>query len=490
MRMESTREATQPGQVAGALRTLDDLPGPRGLPFLGNALQLDGPRLHRQLEEWSLAYGDYYRVQFMSTRFLVVADHAEFAKVLRDRPEKFRRSDIVENIVREMGFRPGVFFVNDETWRRQRRMVMESFSPGNVRAFFPTLHMVAQRLEQRWRKAAANNSIIDLRTDLMCFTVDAIAGLALGTDVNTLGAQANPLLEHMSHLLPAIIRRSLSPVPYWRLVRLPADRALERSVPKVNSAIQEFIAQARRRLAQDPELRAAPGNLLEAMIVAADAGDAAMDDQDVAANVLVMLMAGQDTTASSLAWMIDLLWQNPDALARVTEEVRRVAPDPREITFDTLASLEYVEACIHETMRLKPVAPFMDVQAVGDTQVGDVRVPAGTILWGLMRRDSLMDEYFPQARSFQPERWLAAEGERQRVSSKQVAMPFGSGPRICPGRYLALVEMKLAIATLVSSFAIEEVGTADGSPAREHMVFTMRPEGLRMRLRAAAAAAA
>ena len=74
------------------------------------------------------------------------------------------------------------------------------------------------------------------------------------------------------------------------------------------------------------------------------------------------------------------------------------------------------------------------------------------------------------------------------AAAKRAAMPFGSGPRMCPGRYLALLEMKMAMAMLLSSFDIESVDTPDGGPAEERMAFTMNPVGLRMRLREAAAA--
>jgi cytochrome P450 len=73
-------------------------------------------------------------------------------------------------------------------------------------------------------------------------------------------------------------------------------------------------------------------------------------------------------------------------------------------------------------------------------------------------------------------------------SAKRVAMPFGAGPRLCPGRYLAILEMKMVIAMLLGSFKIESVATPDGKEAREHLAFTMYPAGLRLRLSAKAKA--
>jgi cytochrome P450 len=93
-----------------------------------------------------------------------------------------------------------------------------------------------------------------------------------------------------------------------------------------------------------------------------------------------------------------------------------------------------------------------------------------------MRHGSLDERHFPGAGEFDPQRWLSG-------ADKRMSMPFGSGPRICPGRYLALLEIKMAMAMLLGSFEIESVGTLDGGEVREVMGFTMYPVPIRMRLR-------
>ena len=158
-----------------------------------------------------------------------------------------------------------------------------------------------------------------------------------------------------------------------------------------------------------------------------------------------------------------------------------------ELTLEQMDALDYVEACAHETMRLKPVAPIIGLQAVQDTVIGDVQVGAGTVVINAMRRDSVSERVIANAAAFDPGRWLAegksAHMARMAQSAKRVSMPFGAGPRICPGRYLALLEMKAAMAMLLGRFEIEAVDTADGAEPRELMKFTLTPVGLRMRLR-------
>jgi cytochrome P450 len=196
--------------------------------------------------------------------------------------------------------------------------------------------------------------------------------------------------------------------------------------------------------------------------------------------VLTMLLAGEDTTANTLAWMVWLLSRNPAAMQRARDEVRAVlggAAVPQRM--EDVAALHFVEACMHETMRLKPVAPLIINEAVRDTSVAGVHVRKGQLVMCLMRPAATDARHFPDPQSFDPARWLES---RNAASAKRVAMPFGAGPRLCPGRYLAMLEMKMAIAMLLANFDVASVGTRSGREVEEHLALTMAPVGLVLRL--------
>jgi cytochrome P450 len=277
-----------------------------------------------------------------------------------------------------------------------------------------------------------------------------------------------------------------APLPTWRWWKSTADRQLARSVTEVDAAVGDFIARARARLAADPALRQRPSNLLEAMLAAADEPDSGITDRDVAGNVLTMLLAGEDTTANTLAWTLHLLWANPAALAKASAEVRGVCGDAAVPTLDQIAQLDYIEACAHEAMRLKPVAPVNAGEALRDTTVGDVHIPKGMVVVCVMRRDATHERHVADAAAFTPERWLG-DASSGVSAAKRISMPFGAGPRICPGRYLALLEMKMALAVLFTHFELASVGTADGLSPDEKLELAMAPVGLQMKLRARAA---
>ena len=134
-------------------------------------------------------------------------------------------------------------------------------------------------------------------------------------------------------------------------------------------------------------------------------------------------------------------------------------------------------------MRLKPVGPLNTMQALRDTTLGDVRVPQGMLVMAVMRRDSVSERHVARAAAFEPQRWLVDGGPAGAANAaKRISMPFGAGPRICPGRYLALMEIKLAMAVLLQRFEIRSVDTPDGLPPRELLQLAMGPVGLSMRL--------
>ncbi|HEX3138539.1 MAG TPA: cytochrome P450, partial [Rhizobacter sp.] len=440
--------------------------------------------LHLDIESWAREFGPFFRFRLGQRPVLAVADHEAIAALLKDRPDGFRRTTRQTIVGTEMGLKPGLFGSEGQAWRDQRRMVMASFAPGHVRAYFPSLLKVTQRLRGRWQIAAREGATIVLQEDLMRYTVDGVAGLAFGTDMNTLQSDEEVIQQHLDKIFPALFRRIFARFPYWRYFRRQVDRELDHSVVAINTAIAGFIAQARERMRANPALREQPSNLLEGMIAAADQGGSGVNDEHVAGNVLTMLLAGEDTTANTLAWMIYLLQRNPQALQRAVDEVRRIAPDPAAFTPEQMEQLSYLEACTSETMRLKPVAPFIVLEALHDTTVNGIHVPRGSFVWCVMRHDSMSEAHFPDPAAFNPARWLeGADAALTPSSPKRVAMPFGAGPRVCPGRYLAMLEIKMAMAMLLGSFEIESVGTPDGQEARERMAFAMSPVGLTLRVR-------
>lgn len=443
-------------------------------------MQLDPSRVHLQLEDWVGRYGTMYRLRFGLRDAVVLAEPDLIVDALRARPDTWRRFGSFESITRDMGLH-GVFTAEGDDWRRQRRIVMAAFDPAHLRSFFPSLMRVTQRLEQRWRQAAACGETLDLQAQLMRFSVDATAGLAFGVDMNTIEQQHSPLHAHLEQIFPMIDRRTYVPFAYWRYVRLPADRAFDRHLEAAHALIRQLIATARTRLDAEPTRRAAPADLLEAMLVARDADGSALSDDEIVANVFTVLLAGEDTTANSLAWVVYLLYTHPQAWRALVDEAdAMLAPHAFAQDLQQAGASRFADACIQEAMRLHPAAPLHYMEAARDAQLRDVAIPKGTFLFCLTRAGAVDPMRLPDAQRYDPWRWLGAHDTSSAL--KRVSIPFGAGPRMCPGRYLALLEMKMALTMLARRFELIEVGTDTGAPPAEQMAFTVRPVGLRMRV--------
>ena len=190
-------EKTRAVASAPALRQIKNLPGPRAWPLVGNALQVKVSRIHQDIEQLCLRYGPLFRVYFGRRPVLVVANHATVSALLRDRPDGFRRPAVTAFISSEIGGLSNIFMAEGAEWRNQRRMVMAAFAPRAIKEYFPVLVKVGLRLHKRWSEAAAQGASIDLSADLKRYTVDVIAGLAFGQDVNTLESGDNVIQQHL-----------------------------------------------------------------------------------------------------------------------------------------------------------------------------------------------------------------------------------------------------------------------------------------------------
>jgi cytochrome P450 len=374
-----------------------------------------------------------------------------------------------------------VFSAEGEHWRLQRKLVMRAMTPEVVKHFFPTLVRMTERLRRLWCEAVAAGRPIDMPRDLKRFSMDVTSALAFGVDVDSLEHSDDRLQADVEHMFDVMCRRTAMPVPYWRYFKLPIDHRTDAAVARIRNAVAGFIANARKRLAGHPELRAKPSNMLDAMVAARDESGSGFTDDDLTGNVMTILVAGEDTTANTIAWLLYFLATHPDVAAKAVAEADAVLGDgPPD--FAALDRLDYIEAAAMEAIRLKPVAPLLFLEANHPVEVGGVSVAAGTPVWGVMRRTALDEAHFPDAASFRPERWLHGDHVAGHDDPKRKVFGFGAGPRFCPGRYLAMVEIKMAVAMTARNFSL----ALDGDPAavQEVFNFTMMPGSLPIRLQA------
>lgn len=461
-----------------AKRRIRDVPGPRGLPILGNLHQLVPERIHLILEEWAREYGTLYTVRFGRKRALVVSDVRLTEPMLRERPQTFRRPSPMATIFGELGMK-GVFTAEGEEWRWQRRLAMEALSQRHLRGFYPALKTVAERFLRRFERAADTGRELDLAAELKLFTVDVTMLLVFGHDVNTIEQAGGDVIQNQLELLfPLVNRRLIAMVPYWRYFQLPSDRRFARALQKISDWLEARIAESRSRIASDPQRAEHPANFIEAMLCARNEAGEPFSNEVLLGNALTMLLAGEDTTAYTIAWAVHHLCDSREAAAALQQECDAALGTERiPADLEQAGSLRYTSAVANEAMRLRPVAPMIFLESNHDTAIADVAFPKDSLAILLTRPSAVDGAHFAAPQAFRPERWI--EGDKPHDPSANI--PFGSGPRICPGRSLALLEMRVVLSTIYRSFGVERIGRSQD--VSELSSFTMMPKDLRVRLR-------
>ena len=450
-------------------RTTADLPGPGPLAVAGTALRASSQ--HLALERWAVRYGTPYRLKVGPREAVVIGDQDAMNAILRERPAGYRRIARIEEVFAEIGF-AHVFSAEGDEWKHKRRLAVRALNSNHLHRYFDIVETIVERLRSKLLAAARTDASIDIQRELVAYTVDVTAALAFGQDVNTLENPDDQLPTHTATILEHLARRVVAPVPYWRWIRLPADVRFDRSVYYLRVAVARLIAETREQVVARPQLREQPENFLQSMI-AAQLEDGSFTNADITGSALGMLIAGGDTTAHTISWATWYLAQEPDVQARVASE----ADTPTD--YESVSGFQYAEAVLREVLRLKPAGPVFAVEPLEDSVVGGLRIRRGTQVILLTRLATMDPACFGAPETFDPERWLRPPAEGAHDTS--AFLPFGAGPRFCPGRNLALLEGKAALAMLARTFEIRLDDAA--GPVRERFHFTMGPQGLRLRLR-------
>ncbi|MDA0821698.1 MAG: cytochrome P450 [Proteobacteria bacterium] len=466
--------------VVSTRKTIADLDGPNGLPIVGNLLQVNFEQFHLHVERWCDEFGPIFKIRMGPKTIVCIADSDEVNKLLRDRPATYRRRSTIESVIKELGFN-GVFSSEGEDWKRQRKVVALALNSAHLNQFFPQLLETTRRLQRRWEKAADQNLSVDLCRDVMRYTVDVTTQLAFGVSVNTLETDGPVIQQQLDKVFPMLGKRVNAPFPYWRYIRLPKDRELDRAIAGIETTVNGFITDCRQRMQENPSLYDEPTNFLEAIIAAQTAEQGSkFTDQEIYSNVVTLLLAGEDTTANTIAWAGKYFIEFPDYFAKVRAEVDSiVGSDSLVSDHNLLPRLKYLEAFANETMRIKPVGPLFPMETNEPVNLMGYELPAKTPVLALTRHLAINPENFGAPDQFNPERWLNPQSSATAPHKTNAFLPFGTGPRFCPGRNLALVEIKMALAMLCRNFQIEL--TDPTRKVEEKLAFAMFPANLKVK---------
>jgi Cytochrome P450 len=424
---------------------------PPGLPLVGSALDLGDDPL-RFVTGLQRAYGDRYPlvqvdpVTGPTTNVLV--DAGVVHEVLGDR-ERFRRP----NLGPQTGRRQGLLSSDGDLWETQREIIQPEFVGKRLASYADTTGDAVEALLTEWPEAGER----DLLDEVGALTLQVIARSLFSYDVTRAESRRvrNALDTFGEELafspLGIVLPDSLQPGP---------STAFE----EANDALDAFAHDVidRHRARDDP-----PRNMLAALMAAKRDPSVELSENELVDETVLFLTAGHETTALTITYAFYWLSQRPDVRRRVRAEADAVLDGDRP-GWDDLPALETTERVVRETLRLTPAAWNVIRETRRPVRLGGYRLDEGELLFASPYAHGRDPAAWDDPDQFRPERW-GADASRAADSY----FPFGSGPRSCVGRQLALIEAQFALAGILSRYDVEVlVDEFDFRPA-----VTLQPTG-------------
>jgi cytochrome P450 len=353
---------------------------------------------------------------------LYLLNHPDYIReVLVTQDRNFTKWFSVDRIKEVLG--QGLFVSEGEFHLCQRRLSQPAFHRERIASYADQMTFLAVQLRERWQA----DTIVDICREMNWLAMMIVASTLFGADV---ASDAEEIRAALSEILDQF-ERSVLP---------QADRDdFENAMSRLDAVIYRIIKERRASSADR-------GDLLSMLLLAEDTegGGGRMTDLQVRDEAMTIFLAGHETSANALAWSWYLLSQHPEAEAQFHNEIDRQL-DGRTPRMDDVANLVLTARVFAEALRLYPPVWAIGRRAVGECQIGDCTIAAGSVVIlspYVTHRDA---RWFPNPDAFDPQRWTAeARSARPRFSY----FPFSAGSRACLGEAFAGVEGVLCLAAL------------------------------------------
>ena len=434
------------------------VPGPPYPAPVQTALYLARPEAF--LRECHEKYGDVFTIQTVvfGPEVCVVRPDA-IKTIFTGDADKLRAGEANIALEPVVGTR-SVLLLDGAEHLRQRRLMMPPFHGERMLAYARTMRDVTGRIVDDW----AVGEKITLHAHMQRLTLEIILRTIFGADE---GAELTHLrdaiagfLDHMASAVTMIgtlppLRRDAWGMSPWA--------AFKRVRAKVDAEIFEVIARRRAERAAGAPAR---DDVLSMLLDARDEDGAKMTDEELRDELMTLLSAGHETTATELCWAFDKILRAPDVLRRIEEEIAAATNGSDAPSFD---ALPYLDATIKEVLRLAPVVPAVGRRVKEATRIDGFDVPAGVMLVPAIWLTHRLPDLYPEPLAFRPQRFLGKKPDPYEW------LPFGGGLRRCLGMAFALYEMKVVLATVLARVRLRPVESTPPKVALRG--FTHAPRG-------------
>ena len=390
-------------------------------------------------------FGDVYKASLFGTEVYVINDPQYVDHVLRVNWRNYRKGIAIKRIRVLLG--NGLMVSEAASWKAQRQMIQPAFHHEMTSALLDVISAANLVLLQKWRRAARNTETVNITRDVS----DMILNVGL---TSIFGDDYDQVAPHFQVLFDESARNLRFAEAFKPVRKVVLDIATRRRKRTSASDILSILALARDRTSGQP-----------------------MADNQLVDEIITLVVAGHETTASTLNWVWYLLSRHPKVEDKLLNELETISGQGFNCLAD-MTKLGYARQILDETLRLYPPGWLMTRKAVKDDQFGQYFVPSGTEVYIspylIQRHPSIWDS--PE--EFDPDRFEAA---RSRGRHPMTMLPFSAGPRRCIGEALARIEMQMHLVMIAKHLRLrcpdtQRVQLETGVNLRNKYEFMMTPE--------------
>jgi cytochrome P450 len=381
-------------------------------------------------------FGDTFALNILPgpRRLVVFSDPADIKEIFAADPSQFHAGEGNAILKPVMG-EHSVLLTDDGEHQRARKLLMPAFTGSSMRAYQPLVEAIAKVEVDSWHDG---DTLVTLDR-MNAITLDVILQVVFGVTDEARLAVLRPKVNRMVN----IDAKMLLAWSYPRLFKLPPWRGYFKNQQEVDDLLYAEIAE--RRAAHDTSSDGLAGrdDVLSRLIQVGDSeGDEPLSDAEMRDQLVTLLLAGHETTASALSWTLHELGRNP--------EIHALAVEAADTGDDA-----YLEACLKESMRLHPIIDFVARTLQSDQVVAGRRLPRGTTVTPSIMLSHSREASFADAHLFKPERFTAGK------VAANTWIPFGGGVRRCIGAAFSLMEGTVVLREVLQRY---EVTAAEVAP--------------------------
>lgn len=462
-------------RILWGLRHMKTAPQSLGVPFFGHTYAL-ARAVWRRPSTWDLfctwsqgTAPEPARVQIFQEQCACIGDPELMKRVLQTNMKNYAKDT-------EFSYRPfmgilgtGLVTSEGDVWARQRKVVSSVFRIELLDDIVGISIRAADRLCAKLEKVRGTTSSLELSEEFRHLALqvigEAILSLSPEESDRVFPKLYLPIMEEAN-------RWSLEP---WREY-FPSEASKQRR--RVEELNEYILGMIRERWADKVAGKEDKNDIVGRILAAWDPKEwGPASEQQLCYEIKTFVLAGHETSAAMMTWMLYELVQHPDCMAKVRAEALAVGlggPGAAP-TREALDKMDYTVASLKETLRLYSVVPVVTRVAVNDDHLGGVFVPAGTRIILSIQGVHHRADLWPEPLAFKPERF--AEGASYDTYS---FLPFIQGPRNCLGQHLALLEARIVLGTLVKKFAFKCVRGADAGEKHTKMIPIGPAHGMHM----------